>query len=137
MATKETIAKSPSGRIARTPVSTRNVLTVRGKDPEFEYRIVNDTADRIQTFQEAGYEIVKASEVVIGDKRVNAPSTEGSLAHVAVGKGDKAFLMKQRKEFYAEDQATKIARTNQLEETMKQSAIQAGGKFEIDRSTKF
>lgn len=137
MATKENIAKSPSGRVTRTPVNSRNVLSVKGKDPDYEYRIVNDTADRIQQFQEAGYEIVNASEVTIGDKRVNAPTPEGSKAQVSVGKGDKAFVMKQRKEWYKEDQEAKIASTRQLEATMKQEATSAGGKFEVVQSTKF
>ncbi len=137
MATKENISKSPSGRVTRVPIASRNVLTVKGKDPEFEYRIVNDAADRIQTFQEAGYEIVQASEVVIGDKRVNNATPEGTLAQISVGKGDKAYLMRQRKDFYAEDQAAKLARIDQLERTMKQDATSAGGKFEIERSNKF
>lgn len=137
MATKENISKSPSGRVSRTPINSRNVLTVKGKDPAYEYRIVNDTADRIQQFQEAGYEIENASNVVIGDKRVNTPTPEGTKAQVSVGKGDKAYLMKQRKEDYADDQAAKIARTRQIEATMKQEATNAGGKFEVVQSTKF
>ena len=43
--TKETIAKAPASRTRRAPTAGRNVLTVRAddKDPNFEYRIVNDT----------------------------------------------------------------------------------------------
>ena len=134
---KESIAKSPSGRVARTPIASRNVLTVRGKKEGFEYRIVNDTADRIQAFQEAGYELVDASEVSIGDKRINNASPEGSKAQLSVGKGDKAFLMRQRKDFYEEDQAAKAAKVSQLENTMKSDVVNAGGRFEIERSTKF
>ena len=134
---KESIAKSPSGRVARTPIASRNDLTVRGKKEGFEYRIVNDTADRIQAFQEAGYELVDASEVSIGDKRINNASPEGSKAQLSVGKGDKAFLMRQRKDFYDEDQAAKAAKVSQLENTMKSDVVNAGGRFEIERSTKF
>ena len=32
---KEAIAKAPSGRPQRTPIGTRNVLTVEGKDPNY------------------------------------------------------------------------------------------------------
>jgi len=55
----------------------------------------------------------------------------------SVGKGDKAFLMRQRKDFYEEDQAAKAAKVTQLENTMKQEVVNAGGRFEIERSTKF
>ena len=134
---KETIAKSPSGRVKRTPVHTRNVLTVKGKDPEYEYRIVNDKDDRVQMFQEAGYEIVPASEIQVGDKRVNAATPEGSLAMMPVGGGQKAYVMRQLKEFYKEDQDAKQGKIRQLEETMKQEASSQGGKFEVDISTKF
>jgi hypothetical protein len=116
---KETIAKAPKSRISRTPVGQRNILTVSGKDPDYEYRIVNDTGDRIAQFQDAGYELVEASSVRVGDKRVNSPTPEGTKAQVAVGKGDKAFVMRIHKDFYKEDQEAKLQRVRQLEETIK------------------
>lgn len=117
---KDTIAKAPRARATRVPVAQRNVLSVLGKDPNFEYRIVNDTGDRIAAFQDADYEIVKASEVRIGDKRVNDATPEGSLAQVSVGKGDKAFVMKIPKDLYAEDQEAKLERVRELEHSIKQ-----------------
>ena len=64
--TKESIAKTPRGRTTRSPVNQRNILSVKGKDPGYVYRIVNDTGDRIQMFEEAGYELVDASAVTVG-----------------------------------------------------------------------
>jgi hypothetical protein len=135
--TKETISKSPSGRPTRKTVGVQNVLTVSDKDPAFHYRIVNDRGDRVQAFQDAGYEIVKASEVKIGDKRINSATPEGTLAQVAVGGGDKAFLMKQRQEWYKEDQRNKQAAIDAREDTMKQEVAQQGGQFKQERSNKF
>jgi len=127
--TKEAIVKSPRGRPTRVPVGARNVLTVIGKDPDYEYRIVNDEGDRIAAFQDAGYEIEKASAVRVGDKRVNNASPEGSLAQVSVSKktGDKAFVMKIRKEFYKEDQDAKARKLRQIEDTIKQPS--GDGKY--------
>ena len=51
---KEAIAKAPRGRTQRIPVGTRQVLTVSGKDPGYEYRIINDSGDRVQEFMDAG-----------------------------------------------------------------------------------
>jgi hypothetical protein len=116
---KETIAKAPKSRISRTPVGQRNILTVSGKDPDYEYRIVNDTGDRIATFQDAGYELVEASSVRVGDKRVNNPAPEGTKAQVSVGQGDKAFVMRIHKDLYKEDQEAKLQRVRQLEESIK------------------
>jgi hypothetical protein len=116
---KETIAKAPRARKTRTPVGQRNILTVLGKDPDYEYRIVNDTGDRIAAFEDAGYTLVEAADVRVGDKRVERTTPEGSKAHVSVGKGDKAFVMRIHKDLYKEDQEAKLQRVRQLEESIK------------------
>jgi hypothetical protein len=134
-----TAAPSGTTRAKRTPVGTRNVLTVAGKDElNFVYRIVNDTGDRIAQFQEAGYELVDSSTHRVGDKRVSAASPEGSKAQVSVGKGDKAFVMRIPKEFYNEDQAAKQIEVNRLEQSIKQTATGAGdyGSVSISVGTK-
>jgi len=136
-ATKETIVKSPRGRPARVPIGQRNVLTVIGKDPDYEYRIVNDEGDRIASFQDAGYEIEKASAVRVGDSRVDNTSPDGSLAQISVGRktGQKAYLMKIKKDWYKEDQDAKLAHLRRLEDTMKQRPSGEGnyGSIKIER----
>jgi hypothetical protein len=109
------VAQSPSGRTKRTPVNGRNILTITGKEPGYHYRIVNDAGDRIAQFLEAGYELVDADAVRVGDKRVAQPTAEGTKAQVSVGKGDKAFVMRIKDEWYAEDQAAKQAEVDKLE----------------------
>ena len=132
--TKEAIAQAPSGRVKRVPIGTRNVLTVDGKDPNYEYRIVNDTSDRVQMFKDAGYEIVSANNIRVGDKRVGQASAEGSISQVSVGNGDKAFVMRIKKEWYQEDQARKLAEVKNLEDATKQKALDGTyGKLETPR----
>jgi len=117
-----TAASASAQRTRRTPIGSRNVLTVQGKDDKFVYRIVNDSGDRIQQFLDSGYELVEASSVRVGDKRVNAATPEGSKAQVSVGKGEKAFVMRISKEWYDEDQTSKQSRVNELEQSIKQTA---------------
>ena len=117
------IVKSPSGRPQRTPVGRRNILSVKGKDEAYEYRIVNDEFDRIDTFKEAGWEVVSNSDVQVGDKRVGQTSAVGSEAVVSVGGGNKAVVMRIKKEWYAEDQEAKQAAVRELEATTRQDAI--------------
>jgi len=131
--TKETIAKSPSGRVKRTPIGKRNILSVANKDPNYVYRVVNDTGDRIAAFEEAGYVVCEASEVKVGDKRVERVSSEGSKAQVAVGKGDKAFVMKILKEYYDEDQEAKLQQVRELEKSIKPTGDYKGNKLEISQ----
>lgn len=120
---KETISKAPSGRVTRTPVGTRNILTVKGKDPNYEYRIVNDIDDRVAQFQEAGYELVENGSVKVGDKRVNSASSEGSVKQLSVGQGTKAYLMRIKKEWYTEDQQAKQSQVNEIERATQEKAL--------------
>lgn len=120
-------------RTTRVPVTERNILSVKGKEPGFHYRIVNDTGDRITQLQDAGYEFVDASTVQVGDKRINSTSPEGTHAQVSVGAGTKAYVMRIKQEWYDEDQASKQVRVNQLEDTIKQQASEFTGNVKISR----
>ena len=131
---KEAISKAPSGRVTRIPVSQRNVLTVKGKDPNYVYRIVNDQDDRITQFKDAGYEIVQKETVEVGDKRASSGSSMGSIATMAVGRGQKAYLMRIPREFYVEDQALKQRTVDAQEASIKEKALDGTyGKLEIKR----
>lgn len=135
MSEKEAISKAPESRVKRTPIGTRNVLTVAGKDANYVYRIINDSGDRVQEFMEAGYELVKDDSVKVGDKRVNKTSSEGSVSQVSVGQGQKAFVVRIKKEWYDEDQAQKQLRVDELENSTKAKALDGTyGKLEITRS---
>ena len=122
-------------RTTRVPVTERNILSVKGKEPGYHYRIVNDAGDRIQQLQDAGYEFVDASTVQVGDKRINSTSPEGTHAQVSVGGGVKAYVMRIKQEWYDEDQAAKQARVNQLEETIQQTASAYTGSVKISRGS--
>jgi hypothetical protein len=123
MSVKEAISKAPVRRAKRTTLGTRNILTVGGKDPNFEYRIVNDTGDRVLFLQNQDWEIVEAADVQIGDKRLGNPATTSSNAEVSVGGGIKAYVMKKRKDWHEEDQATKQEYVNQTEAATKEQAL--------------
>lgn len=110
---------SASARPRRTPIGQRNVLSVEGKEPGYRYRVVNDTGDRVAQFLNAGYELVDAASVRIGDKRVQQTSAEGTKAQVSVGNGTKAYVMRIKEEYYKEDQDQKQAHVNRLEESIK------------------
>ena len=116
----------PTNRPQRTPLQNRSVLGVRGKEPGYNYRVVNDVGDRIESFQARGYEIVEDQTVQIGDRRVAVPSKEGSPVQVSVGGGTKGYLMRIKDEWYKEDQATKEAELKELEKSMKPASSDYG-----------
>lgn len=132
------ISKAGSTERARRSAinGTRNRLNVRGQEPGYVYRIVNDTDDRIASFKEMGYEIVTDGAVSVGDKRVAEATQEGSPIKISVGQGIQAYVMRQKQEWYDEDQAGKQTRVNDLEQSMKRDAEREGfyGKVSLTRS---
>lgn len=120
-------------RPKRTPLANRSVLGVKGKEPGFTYRIVNDIGDRVATFQEQGYEIVSDASVTIGDRRVGKASQDGSPVQVAVGQGVTGFLMRQKDEYYKEDQEYKEQRLQELEQSMKKQSNADYGDIKLKR----
>jgi hypothetical protein len=117
----ETVVEAPAEqttqRVAyRAGISgKRNRLTVRGKDPDFVYRFVNDVDDNVLAKQERGYEHV-THKVVVGDKRVATPQVgDGSVTQQNVGGGTKAYLMRIRKDWYLEDKKAKDQEVNDIE----------------------
>jgi len=137
MSQKEAISKAPSGRVTRTPVAQRNILNVKGKDPAYHYRIVNDNenGDNIERRLGAGYEIVSDANVQVGDKRASAASIIGSAKHFSVGGGQKAVLMRTPKEYYEEDMLALANRADAQEQQITEKALSGTyGKLEINRS---
>lgn len=110
-------------RTARKSLIQRGPQSIAGdKDPDYVYRFVNDTGSRVANFQAAGYEFVEDSSLVVGDSRVFDPSDIGSSKRVTSNDGTVSYLMRTKKEFYDEDQATKAAHLTETEAAMKKEA---------------
>lgn len=119
------MARSSTSRPQRTPVGTRNRISVSNQDPNFVYRVVNDLDDRVSQLENGGWEFVQSSETKVGDSRAEQATPLGSKASVSVGQGVKAYVMRIKKEWYLEDQQSKQAHVDALEQTMKRNAKQA------------
>lgn len=131
---KDAISKAPVGRTRRSPLVNRGKLHVNRKDPDYEYRYVNDEGDKIADKIDRGWEVVLKSETAVGDKRVDTPSTEGAPASISVGQGMKSVLMKIRKDWYEEDQLIKQQAVDKLESATRAEALDGNyGKVEITR----
>ena len=112
-----------SARVARKPLNQRGPQAIAGeKNPEFEYRFVNDTGSRIQNFKAAGYEFVTGDDLIVGDNRVSDAADLGSAKRVISNDGTTSYLMRIKKDWYEEDQASKAAAIKEQEAAMKQEA---------------
>ncbi len=120
-------------RTTRTPLGQRSILGVKGKEPGFNYRIVNDIGDRVDMMKERGYEVVTDDSVKIGDRRIATPTKEGSPVQVSVGGGTKAYLMRIKDEWYKEDQAYKEQQLKEQEQAMKANSSQDYGSLKITK----
>jgi len=127
------MANQTKSRVKRTPVGgKRDVLTVSNKDPNYEYRWVNDTPGRIQRFMDGGWEVVN-HDTEVGGEAVDKGSRLGSAVTKSVGGIMTAVLMRIPKEWYDEDQVAKQEAIKALEETMKQKANADYGSLTVTR----
>ena len=130
------MANSKNSRPVRTSIDgIRQKLNVRGKDPDFHYRVVNDVDSNVQDYIDRGYEIVTDNSVQVGDKRVANPSQEGTTAKISVGQGVKAYVMRIKKEWHEEDRAEHNARLDEMEKQLHREAKEQNfyGKLDITR----
>lgn len=110
-------------RTVRKPLFQRGPQSISGdKDPDFVYRFVNDSGSRIDQMKQAGYEIVEDDNLIVGDSRVSDSTQQGSAKRVISKDGTVQYLMRQKKEFYEEDQAAKQAHNDEIEQAMKKQA---------------
>lgn len=128
---KELKVSRSSERPRRTPVGQRNRINLRDRDPNFHYRLVNvnleSDPERLQRFQDAGYEIVPSDKVgKVGDAKVDTPSAVGAAGAISVGQGTKAVLMRIPKDWYKEDQAVKQAEIDSTEQRAKKQGADYG-----------
>ena len=121
-------------RKKRTPVGgARDILTVYGKNPDYEYRWVIDSPGRVQRFIEGGWE-VDTENHEIGHNVVDRGSKVGSAVTKASGDGRTLVLMRIPKEWYDEDQKAKQDRLDALEASMRADAHEGRyGSLEINR----
>lgn len=127
--------KTASGRDKkRVPITGKQPLAVRGKEPGYMYRVVNDVDDRILEMQDAGYEVVRGGDATVGDKRVDRATEPGTVKQFSVGGGTKAVLMRIPEEWYHEDQEAKMSRLKSLEDSTKKDALNGNyGKLDVSR----
>jgi|ERR1700744_985164 len=125
-------------RPSRIPVGLRPKLAVVGKDPNYAYRIVNDTPGRINMFKQGGWEVCSNDEVDFGNHRAEEASAVGSLASQVVdgGDGTRAYVMKIKKEWFDADFAESQKIIDELERDQISVNVNDGeyGSIKIDRS---
>jgi len=104
----------------RIPMGSRRNLTSVNDTPEgYVDRWVNDIAGRITRIKQAGYEHVQAASV--GDSSVDGTHSEDGVVSRDMGQGVTAYLMRQRREYFEEDQAEKQKIVDESEDSIRRN----------------
>ena len=108
---------------------TEGKLKVNGTIPGYHLHVLTDVGSRIQNALDNGYEFVRPSEV--DGVSENVVSRNGDLGERirylvnprAEGTEQYGYLMKQRLEWYEEDQRALQAKNNQIDSAIKRGKI--------------
>ena len=125
-------------RPKRIPVGTRPKMTVTNKDPNFEYRWVNDVVGRIDEFKEGGWTLCVVGEVDAANHRAEEATEVGSLQSQVANpsNGMRSYLMKIHKDLYNEDFLAGQKIVDELERDQLTVNVNDGeyGSVKVDRS---
>ena len=119
----------------RVPIhDSRDILTVEGKNPHYEYRWVLDrdeSGQRIYKFLNAGYEFATkdVDRLQVGDHMVFKSGNVGSIYRTPAGGNQYLYLMRIRKDWYEEDQNKKQRDILETERTMIEREKQDEGRY--------
>lgn len=111
------MAQPPKNRPKRQGLGSRARLTFKDLDPNFSYRIINDTDGRLELARDAGWEFVRSSEN-LGEKRVSDSDNIDSRVSKHVGHGVRGYLMRIPIEDYREYQQEKRDKIDEIEKAI-------------------
>lgn len=118
------------GRQTRVPLGVARLKLAVPELPGYKLRWINDGEGRMQMAQMGGYEFVSSEEVpAFGDPDIDNVNRDlGARVSRVVNKqtGERAYLMKLKKEFYEEDQKAKTAKVEETDLLIKRGKLEDG-----------
>jgi hypothetical protein len=106
-------------RRERTPLYEQRRIMKVAQDPNYKYRLVNDSGDNLAAFVEGGWEILdrNGNEMEV-HSRLQDSSWRQSAASQPVGGGTIGYMMRIPLEWWKEDQVVKQNRITELENSI-------------------
>jgi hypothetical protein len=106
----------------RIPIgANRDITNVNDTPDGYKDRWVNDDGSRVAKFSSAGYEHVPDADM--GSSNVDGSHAKDGVVSKDMGKGVTAYLMRQREDYFAEDQAEKQKIVDSTEESMRKANV--------------
>ena len=138
MTTKTSKVEKNLDRPKRIPMAeARQILNVDDVPDHLVARWVLDTKNRCQVFENAGYQYITDRGLAVGDRKVDGSKAAGScVCKVATSTGEMLYLMAIDRTFYEEDQASKQARIDEIEEELYAQTSKEGHYGNLDLNHK-
>lgn len=139
MSEQPTVDKPRAKRDKRTRIpangNERNKLTVRHKEPGYEYYWAVNDPDRIAKLKDAWYEVdTDPRNKVVGDRTLDTSAGTSSIVEVGAGRGQKLILMRLPTELWNEDKAAQARSIDESEADMLREAKRNNyGSIEVTR----
>ena len=125
-------SREPEGRKARVPLGTPKQRLAAPVRAGFKRRWVNDVPGRVQHAIDGGYTHVrvKAPDESDADRTINRKEVVGTKQD---GSALTAYLMEIPEKFYKEDQKTKMAEIDKVDETIQRGNIRGADPEDTKR----
>ena len=138
MTTKTSKVEKNLDRPKRIPMAeARQILNVDDVPDHLVARGVLDTKNRCQVFENAGYQYITDRGLAVGDRKVDGSKAAGSVVcKVGNSTGEMLYLMAIDRTFYEEDQASKQARIDEIEEELYAQTSKEGHYGNLDLNHK-
>ena len=138
MTTKTSKVEKNLDRPKRIPMAeARQILNVDDVPDHLVARWVLDTKNRWQVFENAGYKYITDRGLAVGDRKVDGSKAAGSVVcKVGNSTGEMLYLMAIDRTFYEEDQASKQARIDEIEEELYAQTSKEGHYGNLDLNHK-
>ena len=138
MTTKTSKVEKNLDRPKRIPMAeARQILNVDDVPDHLVARWVLDTKNRCQVFQSAGYQFITDKGLSVGDKKVDGSKATGNVVcKVGNSTGEMLYLMAIDRKYYEEDQASKQAKIDSVEEELYAQTSKEGHYGNLDLNHK-
>ena len=125
--------RAATERKKRVPIHKQSSIAIANQDPNFVYRVVNDSEGRIDSFLAGGY-VLADDNTELEDDRIQSASQMGSVKRMVVNRGrdadtKHAVLMKIPREMYEADQMDKQARVDETAASFDPEGMRAKGNY--------
>jgi len=123
--TEDVIEYTPTPKKKRMPIHQhRDILAVPNMPADKKARWVLDRENRLQIFQDAGYQFVDQEDVEVGDRKVEGSREVGDVVCIrGTDDGCRLYLMAIDRELFDSDQLAKSEKLDAVDQELQANVL--------------